>query len=108
MQAIWQTGEGVVRDFINNLTPGRQIPYTTVASIVKNLEKKRYLHSRRIAHINLYTPAIQLNEYKKEFMNGVVKDYFTNSYSDLVAFFVEQKKLSKSELEEIIELIESK
>jgi hypothetical protein len=39
-------------------------------------------------------------------MNGVVKDYFDNSYKQLVNFFVEQKKLSPKELKDIIDMIE--
>jgi predicted transcriptional regulator len=39
-------------------------------------------------------------------MNGFVKDYFDNSYKELVNFFVEEKKLSAKELKEIIALIE--
>lgn len=39
-------------------------------------------------------------------MNGVVKNYFDNSYKELVSFFVEQKKVSPKELKEIIEMIE--
>ena len=39
-------------------------------------------------------------------MNGVVKNYFSDSYKELVNFFVEQKKLSAKELREIITMIE--
>ena len=41
-------------------------------------------------------------------MNSVVKDYFENSYKELVNFFVEQKKLSAQELKDIITLIENR
>jgi len=41
-------------------------------------------------------------------MNGFVKEYFENSYKELVNFFVEQKKLSPKELKEIVEMIEGK
>ena len=46
------------------------------------------------------------DEYKKKFMSGFVKDYFDDSYKELVNFFVEEKKLSTGELKEIIDLIE--
>ena len=82
------------------------IPYTTAASIVKNLEKKGYLQSRLIGNTYLYRPAVTEEEYKKKFMGNVVKEYFDNSYKELVNFFVEQKKLSAKELKEIIQLIE--
>ena len=45
---------------------------------------------------------------KKGFLSGVVKDYFGNSYKELVNFFIAQKKLSPKELKEIINLIEKK
>ena len=39
-------------------------------------------------------------------MSGFVSDYFQNSYKDLVTFFAKEKKLSASDLQEIIKLIE--
>lgn len=104
MQAIWRTGEGNVKAFMENLD--ETIPYTTVASIVKNLEKKGYLTSRMLGNAYLYKPAISEEQYKEKFMGKVVKEYFENSYKELVSFFVEQKKLSASELKEIVNMIE--
>ena len=104
MQAVWRTGEGNVKAFMEQLES--DIPYTTVASTIKNLEKKGYLQSRLIGNTYLYSPAVSEEEYKKKFMGNVVKEYFDNSYKELVNFFVEQKKLSAKELKEIIQLIE--
>ena len=104
MQAVWRTGEGNVKSFMEKLD--EDIPYTTVASIIKNLEKKNYLSSRLVGNAYVYKPAISEEEYKKKFMGNVVKEYFDNSYKELVNFFVEQKKLSAKELKEILTLIE--
>jgi predicted transcriptional regulator len=107
MQAVWKTGEGNVKLFLENLeTPVP--PYTTLASTIKNLEKKGYVVSRLVGNVYLYKPAFSAEEYKKKFLSGVVKNYFDNSYKDLVAFFIDQKKLSAKELKEIINLIEGK
>ena len=106
MMAVWKTGEGNVKIFLENMD--EPLPYTTLASTIKNLEKKGYLESRLVGNAYLYKPAIDEAEYKKSFMSGVVKNYFDNSYKELVNFFVEQKKLSPKELKEIIELIEGK
>lgn len=105
MQAVWRTGEGNVKAFMENLDEAA--PYTTVASIIKNLEKKGYISSRLVGNAYLYKPAVSEEEYKKKFMGTVVKEYFDNSYKELVNFFVEQKKLSAKELKEIIHLIEN-
>ncbi len=104
MQAVWRTGEGNVKTFMEKLD--EPAPYTTIASVIKNLEKKGYLSSRLLGNTYLYRPAVSEAEYKKKFMGSVVKEYFDNSYKELVNFFVEQKKLSAKELKEIITLIE--
>jgi predicted transcriptional regulator len=105
MLAIWRTGEGNIKSFMENMK--EPPPYTTVASTVKNLEKKGYLSSRAVGNAYLYKPAISEQEYKKKFMGSVVKEYFDNSYKEMVNFFIEQKKLSAKELREIIDMIES-
>ena len=107
MQAIWKTGEGNIKLFLENIE-APQPPYTTLASTIKNLEKKGLIQSRLVGNTYLYQPAVSEEDYKKNFMNGVVKNYFDNSYKELVNFFVEQKKLSQKELKEIIDMIEGK
>jgi len=105
MQAIWKVGEGNVKLFLEHMEVPKP-PYTTLASTIKNLEKKGFLSSRLIGNSYLYKALITEDEYKKKFMNGFVKDYFADSYKELVNFFVEEKKLSAKELKEIINLIE--
>ncbi len=104
MQAVWRTGEANIKAFMENLD--EPAPYTTVASIIKNLERKAYISSRLVGNAYLYKPAVSEAEYKKKFMGNVVKEYFDNSYKEMVNFFVEQKKLSAKELKEIISMIE--
>jgi BlaI family transcriptional regulator, penicillinase repressor len=106
MMAVWKTGEGNVKMFLDNLD--EPLPYTTLASTIKNLERKGYLESRLVGNAYLYRPVLNESEYKKNFMSGVVKNYFDNSYKELVNFFIEQKKLSPEELRDIIKLIEGK
>ena len=62
--------------------------------------------SRLVGHAYLYKPTVTEANYKNKFMGKVVREYFDNSYKDLVNFFVEQKKLSAKELKEIIRAIE--
>jgi len=107
MLAVWQEGEGNVKAFLSRMA-GEKPPYTTLASTIKNLEKKGFLKSRLVGNVYLYRPLVTEEEYKKKFMSHVVRDYFENSYMELVNFFVEQKKLSAEELKEIVRLIEKK
>ena len=107
MKSVWKTGEGNVKMFLENMTEPKP-PYTTLASTIKNLEKKLYLSSRLVGNTYLYKPVLSEADYKKKFVNGLVKNYFDNSYKELVNFFIEQKKLSAKELKELIDMIEGK
>ena len=107
MQVIWQYGEGSVKTFLNEL-PDPKPPYTTVASIIKNLEKKGYVTSRLLGNTFIYSGAVTEADYKQKFMQGFIRNYFNNSYKEMVNFFVQQKKLKPKDLQDIIEMIEDK
>lgn len=106
MQAVWQFGAGFIKDFME-LLPEPKPPYTTLASTIKNLERKGFLKSEKFANANRYSAKVKETEYKKRFMSGFVNDYFQNSYKELVSFFVKDNKISAAELKEIINLIEN-
>ena len=105
MQAVWQTGKGFIKDFLDVLNEPKP-PYTTLASTIKNLERKGFVDGEKIGNSYQYNAIIAEEEYKKRFMSGFVSDYFKNSYKDLVTFFANDKKISASDLKEIIKLIE--
>ena len=107
MLIIFQQGKGFIKDFIEKMEEPRP-PYTTVASIVKNLERKGYVKAKRYGNTYEYSPVMEESEYKSKFMSGVVQNYFENSYKEMVSFFVEKQKISAEELQEIIQLIEKK
>jgi BlaI family penicillinase repressor len=108
MRAVWKTGEGSVKTFLDNMDTDEKPPYTTVASTIKNLERKGYLASRLIGNVYLYKPIVKESDYKKSFLTDIVRQHFDNSYKDLVTFFAEQKKISPKDLQEIIDMIERK
>ena len=83
-------------------------PYTTVASIIKNLERKGYVKGTRYGNTYEYCAMVEESEYKSKFMTSVVQNYFDNSYKEMVSYFVEKQKISAEELQEIIKLIEKK
>ena len=107
MLAIWKTGKGFVRDFLDQHAD--PLPhYNTLVSTIKNLEKKGFVNHKLVGNVNEYFPVIKEADYKKQFLTNVVKDHFSDSYKELVAFFAEEKKISAKELKEIIEMIERK
>jgi BlaI family transcriptional regulator, penicillinase repressor len=105
MQALWEVKRGNIKTILAAIAEP-QPPYTTLASTVKNLEKKAFVASELLGNQYVYTPTVNEKEYKKKFMQGFIADYFENSYKELVTFFATEKKISSKELKEIIEHIE--
>lgn len=106
MVHIWNLKECSVRDILN-LMPHPKPPYTTLASVVKNLERKEYVKPQQKGNTYLYSPIVSESEYKRTFMSGFVRTYFENSYKEMVTFFARDKKLSAKDLKDIIDLIEN-
>ncbi len=107
MIALWKTGKGIIKAILENVTDTKT-PYTTFASTIKNLQKKGYVAYKQVGNVYEYFPLVKENDYKKNFIKGVVQNYFENSYKEMVSFFAEENKISAEELKEILKMIENK
>ena len=106
MQYIWQLGSCTIKEILA-LMPHPQPPYTTLASVVNNLKRKKYVLQERKGNTYVYAPAVKEADYKRHFMAGFVRNYFRNSFKDLVSFFAHEDKISPEELQDIIDEIET-
>lgn len=106
MKCIWQLGRCAVKQIVDTM-PEPRPPYTTVASVVNNLKRKDFVKAERDGKSYCYSPNIEESEYKRSFMTGFVRDYFKNSFKDMVTFFAKEEKLSEKDLRDIISEIEN-
>ncbi len=104
MHVLWELGKGFVKDIIA-LLPDPKPATTTVSTIVRILENKGFVSHTAYGKTYEYFPLISKEKYTKLFMRNFVKNYFSDSYQDMVSFFAEDKKLSISELEELKKII---
>lgn len=107
MQVIWDLENALVSDIISKL-PEQDLPYTTISSIVRILEKKGFVDHRTFGKTHQYYPLISKEEYRKSQMKSIVKTYFDSSYKNVVSFFAENNEISPDDLKEILDLIETK
>ncbi len=107
MLAVWKQGKGLVKDFLEQHEEPKP-HYNTLSSTIRNLEKKGWLGSKNFGPVKQYTPLVSEAEYKNRFMTGFVRNYFQNSYKELVSFFAREKKITARELKEIMDLIGKK
>ncbi len=106
MCQIWELERCYIKDILARLDDPKP-PYTTLASIVKNLERKKYVKISTFGNVYEYEALVDKKDYKRSYMNNVVNSFFASSYKDMVSFFAEEEKISPEDLKEILSLIEN-
>ena len=106
MQILWSIEKGLIRDVVNEYEEPKPA-YTTVATIFKILEKKGFVGRTPIANSHEYYPLIQKEEYTHGFMKSFVKNYFSDSFKNMVSAFSDKEDMTTGEMEEIIEHLKS-
>ena len=101
MHVLWLLKKAYVKDIIERL-PSPKPAYNTVSTIVRILEKKGFVDHEAFGKTHLYRPVVAKEDYTQAFLKSFVKDYFDDSYQDLVSFFTRDRNLTVSELEEIL------
>lgn len=107
MQILWKIGQGFVNDILEHF-PDPRPAYNTVSTIVRILEKKGFVAHEAFGKSHRYYPLVSKKEYTRKFMKGFIKNYFSDSYKEMVSFFAREEKLSKEDLDEIRKMINKK
>ena len=99
---------GRYQQLITTAQSGRSRIFRKISQkkMIPGLERKQYIRAARVGNTYQYTPLIRESEYKRTFMSGFVRNYFENSYKEMVSFFAKDQKISTDDLKDIIELIE--
>jgi len=98
MQILWKIGKGFVNDILAEI-PDPKPAYNTVSTIVRILEKKGFVGHRAFGKSHEYYPLVSKKEYTKSYFGHFMKNYFGNSYREMVSFFTSEDNLSLKELE---------
>ncbi len=101
MHVLWYLEKAYVKDIIERL-PSPKPAYNTVSTIVRILEKKGFVGHEAFGKTHLYRPLVAKEDYTQAFLQSFVRNYFDDSYQELVSFFARDKNLTVSELEEIL------
>ena len=100
MQIIWQLQKCMVKDVIDTMGQA-DIPHSTVASVVRILEKKGFVSHKAYGKTHEYFPIISKEEYAQQGLSLMLDKYFGNSPKKLVSFLVEKENLGLDELNEL-------
>ena len=106
MKVVWRLERATVRDVYETLRATREIAYTTVMTMMKILEDKRYLKKTRVDRAYEYRPA----QPRHQVVGAMVRDFldrvFDGAAAPLLMHLAKDSKLSKADKDMIRRLSE--
>ncbi|MBQ8709759.1 MAG: BlaI/MecI/CopY family transcriptional regulator [Bacteroidaceae bacterium] len=111
MNVLWEKAEGMTTHEIIEEYPEPKPAYSTIATFLKILTNKNFIHSRKQeggGKTFVFTPTISREAYTNRVMKEVKSTFFGNSLKSMLSFFAKQEEVSEKDLQEIMEMIKSK
>ncbi len=103
MHILWGLKEGVVKEVVEQFEEPRPA-YTTVATVLRVLEKKGFIDHKSIGNVHLFFPLVAKSEYTRVQFSTLLKDYFSGSFPKMATFFARENNLGMAELEEMMKM----
>ncbi len=108
MRIIWDRSEVTVRDVVDNLPKSRNLAYTSVATIMKILEKKKFLSTRKSEQAYTHHSQISRDEYESTTLRHLSKNVFQGDPTLMVMKLLNESKLSSDDLQAIKKLLDER
>jgi len=98
MNQVWRLGSASVRQTMEALGPEREVAYTTVATVLKILENKGFLESRKTYGVLCYTPKVSRESYESVSARHLVANVFQGAPAALVSRLLDDEAWKPEEL----------
>lgn len=106
LQLVWELGEATVNDVRDRILEDRDVAYTTIMTVMKNLAEKGYLTYEKEGRTYVYEPARPPEEVRHSLLAELMGKVFEGSASALVQTLVQNEELTADERAQIQSLIE--
>ena len=101
MQILWDLKSANVKKIVNGFDMPKPA-YTTVATVLKVLEKKEFVSHEKKGNVLFYSAVVDKTEYTKFQLSNLLVNYFNGSFPKMATFFAKENDISITELEEIM------
>ena len=104
MQILWKSEKAFIKDILEHFDDPKPA-YTTVATIVKILERKGFVSYKAYGNAFQFYPIISKDDYSKTHVNSIFKKYFKSSIKDVVSFFADNNKVQVNDIDDAIKVL---
>ena len=104
MNILWSKNEATVNEIIEVMSEPKPA-YTTVLTVMQVLTRKGIVSPERRGKAHVFRPLLSREEYIDTYMQETRNVLFQGSLRSLFSYFVKSEKLSKEELNKILDEI---
>jgi predicted transcriptional regulator len=103
MAVLWEAGSGTVAEVKALLDARLDAPlaYTTVLTMLRNLEAKKFVRRKEEGRAHRYIPRVQQQTAQRTALSRLVEQLFQGSPQALLAQLVDQHGVSADELQQL-------
>ena len=99
MNVVWELGgKTSVRKLIDQAYPNKEKAYTTIQTVMNNIEEKKFLTKKKIGMMNFYKPTVKRDKMVAGATKTFVKRVFHGSFLELANYLVYSDSLSDKEI----------
>lgn len=103
---VWELDEATVAEVRERILEERNVAYTTIMTVMKNLAEKGYLQYRKEGVAYVYSPARSADDVRQSLLGDLLKKVFNGSPQSLAQALVQQEDLSDNDLADIRAMID--
>ena len=103
LEVLWEHGPLTVREVLDHLPGGADLPYTTVLGLLQGMEKAGLVAHGDEQPAHRYRPAVTRGEATRTLLGDFVRRFFRGSAERLVLGLVDARQLTPDELKAIEE-----
>lgn len=108
MKIVWKYAPISTRDITEKLLQTTNWSPKTIQTLIKRLVIKGALTYEKQSRMFIYTPAVKENEYIGQESNSFLKRYYNGDITAMVSAYIENDRLSESELDTLRSLLSQK
>lgn len=103
---VWDMEEATVKQVRKRILKEREVAYTTIMTVMKNLADKGFLKYRKDGVTYVYSPAQKPESVRSNIITNLMKKAFKGSPKELVQALVNSDDLTSKDLDEIKSMID--
>jgi len=105
MQVLWDKQQATAREITDAISKQEAIAHSTVQTLLRGLEEKRAVDHKADGRTFVFFPLVKEKQFKDSATRDLVERVFAGDASNLMAHLLNDKKVSRKEIDQIREMI---